>query len=281
MEGSNLSVETRATSMSRATDVDEKDARLLILGGQTHAQQTGPAPASATATAMVHYNMGSVDAIHDGPCQMMYYTFTTGSANTLPRTKKTRNILMQNRDADNKNGELTCSEQDHMYEEEQHQGYNLRQNHQTRQYDHIKTAGFTNTMYGLKLCYKQIRETLMRLCELNAGLRALGSQGLEVVKRHNITHSVCAPLIISTMIGACEERDVVTTDIPGAFLQTKDHSGSRHLRLAEKMLDLLLSEIDPRPLQPFLKKVIYGALNAALMFWLELSDDPKSWEFAS
>ena len=99
-------------------------------------------------------------------------------------------------------------------------------------------------------------------------------------------------LILSCMIDAKENRDVATADIPGAFLQTHDKTGSTHLRLEGPMVDILV-EIDPDTYKPYVYadkrgrkymyaeclKAIYGTLNAALMFWLKLSGDLERWGF--
>ena len=44
-------------------------------------------------------------------------------------------------------------------------------------------------------------------------------------------------LMISCMIDAKENRDVATADIPGAFLQTDNASGSTHLKMEGIMVD--------------------------------------------
>ena len=102
-----------------------------------------------------------------------------------------------------------------------------------------------------------------------------------------------AALILSCLIDAYERRDVATTDIPGAFLQTPDESKERtHLRFEGVMVDQLVA-IDPGKYQPHVRvdskgrkymyaeclKAIYGTLNAALLFWQLLSNDLEGWGF--
>ena len=55
------------------------------------------------------------------------------------------------------------------------------------------------------------------------------------------------------MIDAKENRDFATADIPGAFLQTDDASGSTHLKMEGIMVDILL-DIDKDGYKPFVVK---------------------------
>ena len=62
-----------------------------------------------------------------------------------------------------------------------------------------------------------------------------------------------AALILSCLIDAYERRDVATTDIPGAFLQTPDESKERtHLCFEGVMVDQLVA-IDPDKYQPHVR----------------------------
>ena len=86
------------------------------------------------------------------------------------------------------------------------------------------------------------------------------------------------------MIDATEGREVATTDIPGAFLQTEYDKGDIHIKLEGAMFTLL-EEIDPEYYKDFIftdkrgkkcmhaeaKKAIYGTLDASLLFWGEIS----------
>jgi hypothetical protein len=75
-------------------------------------------------------------------------------------------------------------------------------------------------------------------------------------------------LMISAAIDAAERRDVATVDIPGAFLQTdQDENEEIHFKL-EAQMATLLSEINPKKYQPYLKQengrpVIYVKLKKA------------------
>ena len=81
-------------------------------------------------------------------------------------------------------------------------------------------------------------------------------------------------LLLSSMIDAYERRDIATSDIPGAFLQTPDESKETHLRLETLMVDLLL-KINPWTYRSYVctdkrgkrymyaqcQKAIYGTLR--------------------
>ncbi|MHA7927606.1 MAG: reverse transcriptase domain-containing protein, partial [Marinobacter sp.] len=97
-------------------------------------------------------------------------------------------------------------------------------------------------------------------------------------------------LMLSCAIDAEEERDVATADIPGAFMQA-DMKGIVHLVLEGTMAELFIS-LDPEKYQKFstiengrvkiyfvLEKALYGTLQAALLFWEQLSETLKSWGF--
>ena len=57
-------------------------------------------------------------------------------------------------------------------------------------------------------------------------------------------------LMLSCMIDTEENRDVATADIPGAFLQTDNTSGSTDLKMEGIMVDILL-DIDKDRYEPF------------------------------
>ena len=91
-------------------------------------------------------------------------------------------------------------------------------------------------------------------------------------------------LMLSSMIDAMEGREVATTDIPGAFLQTDYDKGDIHIKLDGAMVTLL-EDIDAEYYKDFVftykrgrkcmyaeaKKAIYGTLEASLLFWGKLS----------
>jgi hypothetical protein len=89
-------------------------------------------------------------------------------------------------------------------------------------------------------------------------------------------------LFLSCAIDAKEGRKVVTCDIPGAFMQT-DIDEIIHVRL-EGPLAKLLTKVDPELYTKYLMKeghkdvmyvklakALYGTLQAALLFWKDLS----------
>jgi hypothetical protein len=89
-------------------------------------------------------------------------------------------------------------------------------------------------------------------------------------------------LFLSCAIDAKEERKIVTCDIPGAFMQANiDEVIHIHL---EGPLAKLLTKVDPELYMKFLckegekdvmyvhlMKALYGTLQAALLFWKDLS----------
>jgi hypothetical protein len=89
-------------------------------------------------------------------------------------------------------------------------------------------------------------------------------------------------LFLSCVIDAKERRKVVTCDIPGAFMQA-DIDEVIHVRL-EGPLAQLLTKVDPELYTQYLSqengkdvmyvklaKALYGTLQAALLFWKDLS----------
>ena len=98
-------------------------------------------------------------------------------------------------------------------------------------------------------------------------------------------------LHISCTIEAQEERDVVTTDIPGEFIQT-DVNDTVYVQLSGP-LATLLEKVDKKKYEKFvveeggnpiiyvrLKKAIYGTLNASLILWKDITAELKGWGFA-
>jgi hypothetical protein len=89
-------------------------------------------------------------------------------------------------------------------------------------------------------------------------------------------------LFLTAIIDAKERRDVATCDIPGAFLHA-DIDEVLHMQIDGPMAKLLV-DIDPDLYEPYLteengkpviyvklKKALYGTLQAALLFWRNLS----------
>ena len=97
-------------------------------------------------------------------------------------------------------------------------------------------------------------------------------------------------LFLSCVIDALEGRDVATIDIPGAFMQA-DMDELVHVRLVGPMA-LLMAKVDPDKYEQFihyehgkpvlyarLKKALYGTLQAALLFWKNLTGLLEEWGF--
>jgi hypothetical protein len=97
-------------------------------------------------------------------------------------------------------------------------------------------------------------------------------------------------MFLTCTIDAKERRTVVTADIPGAFMQT-DVDELIHVRL-EGPLATLLAKVDPKLYDRYieyekgkpvmyvkLKKALYGTLQAAMLFWKDLSGHLVSWGF--
>ena len=98
-------------------------------------------------------------------------------------------------------------------------------------------------------------------------------------------------VMISCTIDAMEGRDVATVDIPGAFMQT-EQEGTVHVRLEGVMVKQLL-KIDRDKYEKYirwhnnkpilyvrLKKALYGTLQAAMLFWKDLSSKLQEWGFS-
>ena len=95
-------------------------------------------------------------------------------------------------------------------------------------------------------------------------------------------------LFLTCLIDAMEKRDVATVDIPGAFMQA-DMDEEVHMKLEGKMVDIL-HKIDPKLYTQYtciekgkktlyvrLRKALYGTIQAAMLFWKNLSTTLKSW----
>jgi hypothetical protein len=97
-------------------------------------------------------------------------------------------------------------------------------------------------------------------------------------------------LILTCVVDAVEGRDVATCDIPGAFMQS-DMKGKVYMKLEGVMAEAIL-KIDPKQytkhvvqengkdvIYVILKKALYGTLQAALLFWQNLSAQLQKWGF--
>ena len=91
--------------------------------------------------------------------------------------------------------------------------------------------------------------------------------------------------MLSCMIDAMEGREIATSDIPGAFLQTDYDKGDIYIKTEGDMVTLI-EEIEPKYYKYLIftdkrgrkcmyaesKKAIYGKLEALLLFWGKLSE---------
>jgi hypothetical protein len=97
-------------------------------------------------------------------------------------------------------------------------------------------------------------------------------------------------LILMCLIDAIEGRDVATCNIPGAFMQS-DMEGKVLMKLEGVMAEVL-QKIDPTLYEQYtthkngkpvvyviLNKALYGTLQAALLFWKNLSSQLQEWGF--
>ena len=97
-------------------------------------------------------------------------------------------------------------------------------------------------------------------------------------------------LFLSCVIDAEEGRDVATCDIPGAFMQA-DMDEVVYMRLSGPLAKLLekvnkekyekyISHEKGKPvIYVRLRKALYGTLQAALLFWKDLSTQLEQWDF--
>ena len=91
-------------------------------------------------------------------------------------------------------------------------------------------------------------------------------------------------LLLTFLIDAMERREVVTVDIPGAFMQSDLEGEDMHMKLEGGMVQIL-ERIDPNLYSKYkksengktvlyvkLKKALYGTLQAALLLWKNLTN---------
>ena len=97
-------------------------------------------------------------------------------------------------------------------------------------------------------------------------------------------------VLLTSVIDAKERREVMTVDIPGAFMQG-DQDETVHMKLEGKLADLL-AQCDPTKYQPYLTtengktilyvelvKALYGTIRAALIFWRKFTKQITKWGF--
>ena len=97
-------------------------------------------------------------------------------------------------------------------------------------------------------------------------------------------------VLLTSVIDAKERREVITVDIPGAFMQGEQDE-TVHMKL-EGTLAELLAKCDPTKYQPYLMiekgkpvlyvelvKALYGTIRAALIFWRKFTKQLINWGF--
>jgi hypothetical protein len=97
-------------------------------------------------------------------------------------------------------------------------------------------------------------------------------------------------LVLSCVVDAAENHNVATCDIPGAFMQS-DMKGKIVMKLEGVMAEVIL-KIDPKQHTKhvekengkdvtcvILAKALCGTLQAALLFWQNMSTELKKWGF--
>ena len=97
-------------------------------------------------------------------------------------------------------------------------------------------------------------------------------------------------VLLTSVIEAKERREVMTVDIPGAFMQGEQDE-TVHMKL-EGPLAELLAKCDPTKYQPYLVlekgkpvlyvelvKALYGTIRAALIFWRKFTKQLIDWGF--
>ena len=97
-------------------------------------------------------------------------------------------------------------------------------------------------------------------------------------------------VLLTSIIDAKERREVMTVDIPGAFMQG-DQDETVHMKLEGTLADLL-ARCDPTKYQPYLVtengktvlyvelvKALYGTIRAALIFWRKFTKQITKWGF--
>jgi hypothetical protein len=112
-----------------------------------------------------------------------------------------------------------------------------------------------------------------------------------MTKQETSSPTVATEALIPTcVIDVIEGRDIATCDIPGAFMQS-DMKGKVVMKLEGVMAEVIL-KIDPNKYTKYvekengkdviyviLTKALYGTLQAALLFWQNLSNKLIKWGF--
>ena len=89
-----------------------------------------------------------------------------------------------------------------------------------------------------------------------------------------------------------EHRQVTTVEIPGEFIQVDTEGETVHMKLECKMVQRINHQTGPQAMQKYismkkgkyvlyteLKKLLYGNLQAAMLFWRNLISSLYRWDF--
>ena len=98
-------------------------------------------------------------------------------------------------------------------------------------------------------------------------------------------------LFLTCLINTTEHQKLDMVDIPGAFMQADMEGETVHMNPEWKMAELL-TKLNPNIYRKYvtnekgrtvlyveLKKSLYGTLQAALLFWRNLTSSLQEWEF--
>jgi Reverse transcriptase (RNA-dependent DNA polymerase) len=148
---------------------------------------------------------------------------------------------------------------------------------------------------------QQAMESLIFLTEkrdgrVKARACANGSTQREYINKEDTTSptALTESILITATIDAREKRDIMTTDIPNAFIQTNMDINSKEkviMKIRGSLVDILVS-MDPTTYNEYvtqegnhkvlyvqLLKAVYGTLQAALLFYKKLKKDLESIGF--
>jgi hypothetical protein len=124
---------------------------------------------------------------------------------------------------------------------------------------------------------------------------ANGSPQREYIHKDDATSPTAATeaILLTAVIDAKEGRDVMTADIPNAFVQTDLDNGEEKMvmKIRGPLVDMLI-DLDGETYKPYivsenttkviyveLKKALYGTLQAALLFYKKLKHDLETIGF--
>jgi hypothetical protein len=161
-----------------------------------------------------------------------------------------------------------------------------------KEMEQLHTRKVAKPVNGSNLTRDQKRATLRYLMFLSkkrcgrvkAGGCADGRKQRETTSKEDASAPTVAieSVMLSATVDAMEGRDVITVDIPGAFMQA-DIDEVEHVKFEGEIAEMLV-KMDPKLYRKYVKdehgksvlyvellKALYGTLRAALLFWKLLS----------